>query len=178
MSRVKRVVAKDDKPGHGYVERRSRSSMEGKRFGKIVVGELVKLPSDRLCKCDCGRTVVMRATTIGLRIKQGLPIDCGQCEEHPKYKRHPAKPRRKKQEELAADNGGRVKSPKIDLPYTPPPPCEVGGLCEHFARCRDERMACIDFSRYNITGENARTDPAPNAYIYDSIYPGVRRQHD
>ena len=86
--------------------------------------------------------------------------------------------RRKKQEELAADNGGRVKSPKIDLPYTPPPPCEVGGLCEHFARCRDERMACIDFSRYNITGENARTDPAPNAYIYDSIYPGVRRQHD
>ena len=63
MSRVKRVVAKDEQPVHGCIDRRSRSSMKGKRFGKLVVGDLVKLPSDRLCKCDCGRTVVMRATT-------------------------------------------------------------------------------------------------------------------
>ena len=167
MSRPKRVLAKDDKPINGYVDRRSRSTMKGKRFGKLVVGELVKLPSDRLCQCDCGRTVVMRSTTIGLRIKQGLPVDCGQCEEHPKYKRPPAKPRRKKQEAMAADNGGRIKSPKIDITYTPPPPCEIGGLCEHFARCRDERMACIDLVRYNITGTGVRTGAEPSKDNYE-----------
>ena len=75
--------------------------------------------------------------------------------------------RRKKQEELAADNGGRVKSPKIDLPYTPPPPCEIGGLCEHFARCRDERMACIDLVRYNITGTGVRTGAEPSRDNYE-----------
>ena len=53
MSRVKRVVAKDEQPVHGCIDRRSRSSMKGKRFGKLVVGDLVKLPSDRLCH-DCG----------------------------------------------------------------------------------------------------------------------------
>ena len=89
MSRPKRVVLSGEQPILGYVDRRSRSSMKGKRFGKLVVGELVKLPSDRLCQCDCGRTVVMRATTIGLRMKQGLPVDCGQCEERPAYKRPP-----------------------------------------------------------------------------------------
>lgn len=167
MSRPKRVVLSGEQPILGYVARRSRSSMKGKRFGKLVVGELVKLPSDRLCQCDCGRTVVMRATTIGLRMKQGLPVDCGQCEERPAYKRPPAKPRRKKQEELAADNGGRVKSPKIDMPYTPPPPCEIGGLCEHFARCRDERMACIDLVRYNVTGTGVRTGAEPSRDNYE-----------
>ena len=167
MSSVKSLLSRGAQPNLVVFDRLSKSTMKGKRFGKLVVGELVKLPSDRLCQCDCGRTVVMRSTTIGLRIKQGLPVDCGQCEEHPKYKRPPAKPRRKKQEDLAADNGGRVKSPKIDLPYTPPPPCEVGGLCEHFARCRDERMACIDLVRYNITGTGVRTGAEPSRDNYE-----------
>ena len=167
MSRPKRVVAKGEDPGHGYVARRSQSKMEGQRFGKLVVGDLVKLPCDYECQCDCGRTVVMRTTTIGLRLKRGLPVDCGQCEERPAYKRPPAKPRRKKQQELAADNGGRIKSPKIDMPYTPPPPCEIGGLCEHFARCRDERMACIDLVRYNITGTGVRTGAEPSRDNYE-----------
>ena len=75
--------------------------------------------------------------------------------------------RRKKQEELAADNGGRVKSSKIDITYTPPPPCEVGGLCEHFARCRNEQIACLDYVRYEINGSNERTGAEPSKDYYD-----------
>ena len=146
---------------------RRRSKLKGKKIGKITVLNFVSSPGNYECQCDCGRTVIFRTSTLGLRLKNDLPIDCGQCEERPKYKRPPAKPRRKKQEAMAADNGGRVKSPKIDLPYTPPPPCEVGGLCEHFARCRDERMACIDLVRYNITGTGVRTGAEPSRDNYE-----------
>lgn len=146
---------------------RSRSTYQGKRFGKLLVGDYVKHPNFYNCQCDCGRTVVIRASTIGLRIKRGLPVDCGQCEERPKYKRQPAKTRRDKQMAMAADNGGRLKSPKIDIAYTPPPPCEVGGLCEHFARCRDERMACLDLVRYNVTGSSVRTGAEPSKHNYE-----------
>lgn len=76
----------------------------------------------------------------------------------------------------AADSGGKKES--YDIPYTPPPPCEVGGRCRFFDTCKHEHLACLDFSRYNHTGENWRTDPAPNAYIFDSIYPGVREQEN
>lgn len=162
MSRAKRVVAKDEQPGQGYIDRRSRSSMKGKRFGKLVVGDLVKLPSDRLCQCDCGRSVVMRATTIGLRVKRGLPVDCGECEPREKYKRPLALPSRKKRLASAADGGG--KKEKHDIPYTPPPPCEVGGLCEHFARCRSEQLACLDYVRYEMNGSNERTGAEPNTF--------------
>ena len=146
---------------------RRRSKLKGKKIGKITVLNFVSSPGNYECQCDCGRTVIFRTSTLGLRLKNDLPIDCGQCEEHPKYKRPPAKPRRKKQEELAADNGGRVKSSKIDITYTPPPPCEVGGLCEHFARCRNEQIACLDYVRYEINGSNERTGAEPSKDYYD-----------
>lgn len=62
----------------------------------------------------------------------------------------------------AADSGG--KKFNADLPYTPTPPCEVGGLCKFFDTCRVEQLACLDYVRYEINGSNERTGAEPNRF--------------
>ncbi len=62
----------------------------------------------------------------------------------------------------AADSGG--KKLKADLPYTPPPPCEVGGRCRFFDTCKHEHLACLDYVRYEINGSNERTGAEPSKY--------------